>query len=96
MSSSLQVCSFFFFYLVYLEYLLTADLNAAMASLGLLLRKFLTQDLQFLHKVSLVFGHSQALCFLRQLSRGQRLLRGPRPTLVLHLGRVTGGTKCVR
>lgn len=88
-SSSIQECSIFC--LFYLKYLLTADLDAAVASLGLLLRKFLPQDLQLLHKVSLVFGHSQALCVFGQLGWGQRLLRGPKTTLVLHLGRMTGG-----
>lgn len=88
---------FFFFCLFYLKYLLAADLDAAVASLGLLLRKFLPQDLQLLHKVSLVFGHSQALCLFRQLGWGQRLLRGPRTTLVLHLLTwMTGGITCLK
>lgn len=86
-SSSVQVCSMFF----YLKYLLTADLDAAVAGLGLLLRKFLPQDLQLLHQVSLVFGHRQALCLFRQLGWGQHLLRAPRTTLVLQLSRMTRG-----
>lgn len=49
----------------YLKYLLTTDLYTAVAGWGLLLRKFLPQGLQLLHKVSLIFGHSQALCLLR-------------------------------
>lgn len=74
----------------YLKYLLATDFDATVAGLGLLLRKFRPQDLQFLHKVSLVFGHSQTLCLFRQLGRGQRLLRSPGTTLVLHLGWLTG------
>lgn len=63
----LYQCVTLYSFAFYLKYLLTADLDAAVAGLGLLLRKFLPQDLQLLHQVSLVFGHSQALCLFRQL-----------------------------
>ena len=77
--------------LFYLKYLLPADLDAAVAGLGLLLRKLLPQDLQLLHQVSLVLGHRETLGLFRQLGWGQRLLRGPGTTLVLQLRRMTGG-----
>lgn len=51
-----------FCFIPYLKDLLTADLNAAMAGLGLVLRKLLSQNLQLLHQVSLVLGNRQALC----------------------------------
>lgn len=75
----------------YLKYLFPADLDAAMAGLRLLLREFLPQDLQLLHQVPLVLGHSQALCLFRQLGRGQSWLGDAGTTLVLRLSRVTGG-----
>lgn len=82
-----------YFCLFYLEYLLPAHLDAAVTGLGLLLGEFLSQDLQLLHKVSLIFGHGQTLGLFRQLGRGQGLLGGPGAHLVLHLGRMTGGIR---
>lgn len=49
----------------YLKYFLTAHLNAAMTGLRLLMRQFLSQDLQLVHQVPLVFGDGQALCLFR-------------------------------
>jgi len=83
MSSS---CSF------YLKYLFTADLDATVAGLGLLLGQLLPQDLQLLHQVPLVLGHRQALGLLGQLGGGQRLLGDAGTTLVLQRRRMTEGT----
>ena len=78
----------------YLEDLLPADLDAAVARLRLLLRQLLAQDLQLLHQVPLVLGHRQTLGLLRELCRGQGL-RGRRGRLglllLLHLGGAAGG-----
>ena len=59
----------------------TGHFNAAVASLRLLLGQFLTEDLELLNKISLVLGHCEALCLIRELTRGHQSLLG----LILHL-----------
>lgn len=58
----------------YLKNLFPGDLNTTMASLRLLLRQLLPQDLEFLHEVSLVPRHGQTLCLVWQLTQGHYLL----------------------
>lgn len=58
-----------------------------MASLRLLLRQFLAEDLELLNKVSLVLGHREALSLLWELTRGHQSLLG----LILQLVLTTGG-----
>lgn len=60
----------------HLEDLLTGHLDAAVASLGLLLGQFLAEDLELLNKISLVLGYREALGLLWELSRGHQSLLG--------------------
>lgn len=71
----------------HLKDLLTGHLDAAVASLRLLLGQFLAKDLELLNKVSLVLGHSEALGLLWELTRGHQSLLG----LILQLVLTTGG-----
>lgn len=67
----------------HLEDLLAGHLNAAVASLGLLLGQLLAKDLELLNKVPLVLGHREALCLLRELTGGHQSLLGLILQLVL-------------
>lgn len=58
----------------YLKDLLTGHLNAAVASLRLLLGQFLAEDFELLNKVSLVLGHREALGLLWELTGGHQSL----------------------
>lgn len=71
----------------HLKDLLTGHLDAAVASLRLLLGQFLAEDFELLNKVSLVLGHSEALCLLWELTGGHQSLLG----LILQLVLTTGG-----
>ena len=76
----------------YLKDLLTGHLYAAVASLRLLLGQFLAENLELLNKVSLVFGHCEALCLLWELTRGHQSLLG----LILQLVLTTEGQSSKR
>lgn len=73
----------------HLKDLLAGHLNAAVASLGLLLGQFLAEDLELLNKVSLVLGNREALGLLWELTRGHQSLLGLFLQLVLTTGRHT-------
>lgn len=68
-----------------LKDLFPADLNAAVAGLRLMLRQLLSQDLQLLHQVSLVFWNRETFCLLGELGWGQSLGRANGTALVFHL-----------
>lgn len=72
--------------LPHLEDLLAGHLDAAVASLRLLLGQFLAEDLELLNKVPLVLGHREALGLLWELTGGHQSLLG----LILQLVLTTG------
>lgn len=57
---------------LYLKDFFPRHLDAAVASLWLLLGELLAEDLQLLHQVPFVFGHCEALGLLRKLTRGHQ------------------------
>lgn len=71
----------------HLKDFLAGHLDAAVASLRLLLGQFLTEDLELLNKVSLVLGHREALGLLWELTGGHQSLLGLILQLVLTAGR---------
>ena len=78
----------------HLKDLLTGHLNAAVASLRLLLGQFLAEDLELLNKVSLVLGNREALSLLWELTRGHQSLLGLILQLVLTTeGQMTGRSR---
>lgn len=71
----------------HLKDFLAGHLDAAVASLRLLLGQFLAEDLELLNKVSLVLGHREALGLLWELTGGHQSLLGLILQLVLTTGR---------
>lgn len=71
MQIGLFICLSAGFGVPYLKDLLTGHLDAAVPCLRLLLRQLLPEDFQLLHQVSFVFGHSETLCIIGQISRRQ-------------------------